>query len=103
MSHDETVHANPFTFEPRRFMGPNPERDVRSYCFGFGRRACPGRYLAEASVWLACVRMLSVFNIGPVPGKKFEVKVAPGITAHPESVECKLEVRSEKAMRLLDL
>lgn len=38
MSHDPTVYKNPMEFDPARFMGPNPEQDVREYCFGFGRR-----------------------------------------------------------------
>ena len=38
MSHDPAVYKNPMTFDPTRFMGPNPEQDVREYCFGFGRR-----------------------------------------------------------------
>ena len=28
------------------------ERDVREYVFGFGRRACPGRELADATLFM---------------------------------------------------
>ena len=103
MAHDESVYKHPFSFDPTRFMGPNPERDVRSYCFGFGRRACPGKHLADSSIWIACARILAVFNIGPIPGEKFEAKVAPGISSHPEHFECKIEARSEKAKKLVDV
>ena len=36
-----------------------------SSAFGYGRRICPGRYMAEAQVWLSIACMLSVFHIGP--------------------------------------
>ncbi|KAG2038735.1 cytochrome P450 [Suillus americanus] len=34
-------------------------QDEKRYVFGFGRRACPGRYAADASVWSAIVTMLA--------------------------------------------
>ena len=31
--------------------------------FGFGRRKCPGRYLAMDSLWIAMAYLLTCFNI----------------------------------------
>lgn len=31
--------------------------------FGFGRRICPGRHVAQDSMWIMSALILSVFNI----------------------------------------
>lgn len=42
MSRDPEVYKDPLTFNPSRFLGPNPEQNPAEYVFGFGRRsACP--------------------------------------------------------------
>jgi hypothetical protein len=37
MMHDENIYAEPMTFQPTRFLGPNPEPDPMDVAFGFGR------------------------------------------------------------------
>lgn len=61
--HDPEVYSNPFEFDPSRFLGPNPERDPREVCFGFGRRVCPGLVLAQASLYITAAMSLAVLNI----------------------------------------
>ncbi|KAF9033182.1 cytochrome P450 [Panaeolus papilionaceus] len=63
MLHDERVYKDPFQFNPDRFLGLNPEPNPTNVCFGFGRRICPGRILAEASVFITCAMTLSTCNI----------------------------------------
>ncbi|TDL15494.1 cytochrome P450 [Rickenella mellea] len=106
MSHDPKVYKNPMEFDPTRFMGPNPEQDVRDYCFGFGRRACPGKYLADVTVWISCVRVLATFEIkAPIATdgtpRVQHVKAAPGIVTHPVEFECEITPRSTKAASLI--
>jgi cytochrome P450 len=39
MLHDEDVYPDPHTFNPDRFLGPNPQPDPTDYgAFGYGRR-----------------------------------------------------------------
>lgn len=80
MAHEEAMYANPEEFNPDRFLN-STARDPRSYVFGFGRRfvsiigfqerhsltsgfrVCPGRYLADASIWIAIASILATFHI----------------------------------------
>ena len=50
--HDAQTYHDPDTFNPDRFLGSNPELDPHTLAFGFGRRSCPGRELANNGVWL---------------------------------------------------
>jgi len=63
MLHDETIWPDPFTFSPDRFTTSLPQRDPREVCFGFGRRKCPGMYLAEAALSMTISMTLAVFEI----------------------------------------
>jgi cytochrome P450 len=44
------IHANEEYYDPRE------------YVFGFGRRICPGKDLADAGVWLAIANLLAAFK-----------------------------------------
>lgn len=35
---DPATYKDPMEFKPERYLGPTPEPDPRTYCFGFGRR-----------------------------------------------------------------
>lgn len=51
--------------------------DPLSVAFGYGRRVCPGRNMAEAQVWISIASILSVFDISPAldgMGRPIEVK-----------------------------
>jgi len=104
--HDPKTYADPMTFNPDRFLGSQPEQDPREYCFGFGRRVCPGRNLAEASVWLSCAASLAVFNMSkPVDaaGRPIEpdIDFSSATISHPAPFKCDIKPRSETARLLI--
>lgn len=65
--HDEQVYPDPLVFNPDRFMKDgkiDPEvLDPTVAAFGFGRRVCPGRYMAFESMWIAVASTLAVCTI----------------------------------------
>ncbi|KAL6846723.1 hypothetical protein ACP4OV_024171 [Aristida adscensionis] len=71
ITHDPDVWADPMEFRPDRFMGPTEfpimGSDLRLAPFGAGRRSCPGKSLAMATVafWLAT--LLHEFELLPSP------------------------------------
>jgi len=73
ITHDPDVWAEPTEFQPERFMGsttaefPIMGSDLRLAPFGAGRRSCPGKSLAMATVafWLAT--LLHEFELLPSP------------------------------------
>ncbi|KAG6820576.1 hypothetical protein H0H93_014803 [Arthromyces matolae] len=88
MALDENVYTNPQTFNPSRYL-PSPEGNSEPYLnaqFGFGRRICPGRHLADANLWIAMVSILATFDISKAigtDGKEITPKVGfiSGITS----------------------
>ncbi|KAG6826714.1 hypothetical protein H0H92_014761 [Tricholoma furcatifolium] len=109
---DENVYSEPYLFNPSRFL-PRPEgneepRPFDNEAFGFGRRICPGRHLAEGSVWIAIASILATFNIKravredgseiiPDPNAPFR----SGLASQPPIFECDMVPRSERAQRLI--
>ncbi|KAK0482393.1 cytochrome P450 [Armillaria novae-zelandiae] len=98
--HDEDTFPNPFEFRPERYLDPeNGASGIVENAFGFGRRICPGMYLAENSVFLAIATMLAVFNISkavdPVTGEEITPDVEyDGFISHPRPFRCKIQPRS---------
>lgn len=97
--HDPEVYQDPLSFDPTRFISPRDEPDPSNVAFGFGRRICPGRHLAETSLFLTIAQLLATFNIDKAldaEGKVIEppVESTPGIVDHPRPFAYRLAPRS---------
>lgn len=64
-------YPEPEAFNPERFLKivngryeyDESVRDPRTVEFGFGRRICPGRFIAEQSLYAAVVTVLATCDI----------------------------------------
>ncbi|KZT69358.1 cytochrome P450 [Daedalea quercina L-15889] len=105
MTREEELFQDPERFDPERFLGTSAEiseaRDPRRFVFGFGRRICPGRLIADSSVFLAAVNLVAAFDIRPGKGLDPQQAVAQssftsGIVRHPKPFPCYVTPRSPK-------
>jgi fumagillin biosynthesis cytochrome P450 monooxygenase len=105
--HDPKVYKNPEQFLPERYLGDNPEPSPeKSGQFGYGRRICPGKGLADQSGWLLIAQTLSAFNIRQKKdqyGNEIEVRVEgkEGLIHYPLPYVMNLEPRSEKHVEMI--
>ncbi|KAI5889620.1 cytochrome P450 [Schizophyllum commune H4-8] len=111
MAHDEDVYPDPYAFKPDRFLTDDGtiNRDVRDPCvfaFGFGRRICPGRRLAYASIWIAIASILKTSDIRKAKradGSVIESSEgwASGLVSLPKPFKCQLTARNAEAHAII--
>ncbi|KAI8890613.1 cytochrome P450 [Backusella circina FSU 941] len=111
MHENPEVYEDPKTFNPDRYLsntktmfasanGNIKERD--HYNFGWGRRICPGMYLAEVEIFSSFVRGFLKFNVKPAlneNGKEVYPDIVSSVDAgsvlHPEEYKVRFVERSE--------
>ncbi|KAF5385248.1 hypothetical protein D9615_001132 [Tricholomella constricta] len=108
MTHDESIYPQPDLFRPERFIKEDGQinDDDLILTFGFGRRMCPGRHMAEATIWLTIVTVLSTFNITKAKdsdGNDIPVDddYANGVISHKLPFPCSITPRSAAARDLI--
>ncbi|KAF4597022.1 hypothetical protein EYR40_007472 [Pleurotus pulmonarius] len=97
------------TFNPDRYLPKSQGGSEEPYfdaVFGFGRRICPGRHLAAASIWIAVATVFATVNINKVKdedGNEIipELDFETGITSRPKHFPCTTTPRSDKVVRLV--
>ncbi|KAJ4480284.1 cytochrome P450 [Lentinula aciculospora] len=90
-------------FAPERFLEDEPPIDPGLYAFGFGRRICPGKLLAENSIFLLATSILysctvsSPFTVDEngrkCPAETVEFSTT-GLVSNPLPFKCCIEPRS---------
>ncbi|KAJ3532238.1 hypothetical protein NMY22_g7821 [Coprinellus aureogranulatus] len=105
--HDEEVYPDPFEFRPERYLDDegNIATDSKQVivvrtAFGFGRRICPGLYLAENSLFLAISMLLHAFNVSEHEDGPPNVEYS-GFISHPRPFKCRILPRSDNIAELI--
>ncbi|KAG8688870.1 hypothetical protein FRC08_011226 [Ceratobasidium sp. 394] len=104
ITRDPDVYPDPETFNPDRFYNqPTPPAPG----FGWGRRICPGQYIAEGSLFIAVASVLAAFTISKARDENGE-EIVPSTMAkenslvyHPASFRCNIKPRSEHHRSLI--
>ncbi|KAF9063056.1 cytochrome P450 [Rhodocollybia butyracea] len=105
--HNDEDYPDPYRFNPSRYLDVNGKidhsiKDPISPVFGFGRRACPGKDVAVASLWIAVASILTCYNIEPeidergnLMERKGEWHQGPTLFNRPLPFKCRFIFRSK--------
>ncbi|KZT71079.1 cytochrome P450 [Daedalea quercina L-15889] len=97
--HNPSLYPDPFEFKPSRYSKADNELnpDPRLYVFGYGRRACPGKTLAEDTMFRVVTATLALFDISmPTDSQGRPIKpdtTFTGIIAHAPPFLCEVTPR----------
>ncbi|KAF1837812.1 cytochrome P450 [Decorospora gaudefroyi] len=107
-THDPAIYPDPMTFRPERYLSTSThtaEPDPRTWTFGYGRRVCPGRHVADNALFMTIAQALAVFNVQkPVENGRVvepDVQFTPGVVSHPMPYRVSVKPRSEQCKELI--
>ncbi|KAN0071631.1 cytochrome P450 [Elaphomyces granulatus] len=101
---DDESFQDPYEFKPERWL----QHPDRPFCtFGFGRRSCLGKQMAQNSLFIVIARILWAYNISHcyVNGKKVSVDsldTAQTIINGPSPFEASFSIRSPAHQRIVE-
>ncbi|KAK2053880.1 cytochrome P450 [Colletotrichum caudatum] len=104
--HDPQTYSDPSSFNPDRYLAPRNEPDPEDHVFGFGRRVCPGRYLADESIFITVARLLATFDIKKAvdgSGNEIEPEIhgTSGLISRLQDFPYSITPRSAKSVHLI--
>jgi len=108
MGRDPTQFDNPIAFMPERYLTPDGAvaEGATHHVFGFGRRICPGKHLADQNIWVAIVTMLATLRVAKArdeSGNEIDVKgeFTSGLVSSPKPFSCSITARSPSVKDLI--
>lgn len=106
--HDPSLYPHPFEVTPERYIDADDKLnpDPRTFAFGYGRRVCPGQFLADHSLFIVVATVLSTMNIGRAKrddGTPIDIHVeySGGAISHPNEFQCCITPRSQEVGRIV--
>jgi cytochrome P450 len=101
---DDEHFQDPYEFMPERWL-QHPDRSLS--IFGFGRRTCPGKQMAQNSMFITIARILWAYNIShcyvngqKIPIYSFNTRNMP--LAGPSPFEASFNIRSPAHQRIIE-
>lgn len=98
ISRDENIFPEPESFKPARFLDESLTKlrtdilNPMEFAFGFGRRTCPGRYLADALLFSHFAHVLKVFDVSlPSEGEKAKRAADAKMKVKSNGAACRIE------------
>jgi len=108
LTRNEDKYPKPDIFMPERFIDEhgNLNDDDMMLVFGFGRRICPGRHMASATIWFSIVSILATFNIQKTKDARgnnvqLEGTYSDTMISYPLLFECSITPRSITTKQLI--
>ncbi|KAE9396842.1 cytochrome P450 1 [Gymnopus androsaceus JB14] len=109
MNRDPDVYARPDDFLPERFLDTptGPFTNIGDiHAFGFGRRVCVGRYMADNAVWLSIASVLATLNLTKPKDKEGnEIDISEEFShcfaRYPKPYQCTITPRAPYAEKLI--
>ncbi|KAF8182928.1 cytochrome P450 [Pholiota molesta] len=97
----------PDVFRPDRYLQDENLPDPLGVIFGFGRRICPGRHLAESSYWAIAANMIAAFDISKSLDEhgndtNDNYGFTTGFVRHPKPFKCSIKPRSSNLPHLIN-
>ncbi|KAJ7836626.1 cytochrome P450 [Mycena leptocephala] len=107
---DEALYPAPSVFNPERFLPKNQRDGINpdpAFAFGYGRRACPGQFMALDSLWITVASLLAAFDITKAmgeDGKEIEPsgEYLSGLACIPLPFQSSIKPRSKRSADLVE-
>jgi len=98
ISRDTEVFPDPETFNPRRWLNDQgqlrPQNEIRFFTYGFGRRVCPGQYVASRSLFVTMALLFWAFRVSQDPSQPIDSNAwDDGMVRHAHPFKVKVEPR----------
>ncbi|KAF8257685.1 cytochrome P450 [Lactarius quietus] len=97
--HDPALYPEPDVIKPERFLnqdGTLRDDPVLMSAFGYGKRMCPGKHFADATLFMVVASVLSVFNL-----RRSDNESGPLRYSRPNTFPCMFTARDKIAEELI--
>ncbi|KAJ6529272.1 cytochrome P450 [Mycena capillaripes] len=107
--HDETIYPSPMEFLPERFLRPEKDAaeglnlDPRKFVFGHGRRICPGKDVADDTLFICAAMTMTAFNLRRPKSCTTDPQYKTVYVCHPLPFPLEITPRSREAETLVSL